>query len=66
MIKLVIEIVIEIVMQALDQVNFTIGSTSESDPLSLCMYMHGSTLVYIYIYIEICDAYYIHAMSLYI
>ena len=32
-------------MQTLDQINFTIGSTSELDPLSLCMYMHRSTLV---------------------
>ena len=46
MVKFVIGIVIEIVMQTLDQINFTIGSTSELDPLSLCMYMHRSTLVY--------------------
>ena len=39
-------------MQTLDQINFTIGSTSESDALSLCMYMHRSTLVYIYTYIR--------------
>ena len=31
-----------------------IGSTSELDPLSLCMYMHRSTLVYIYMYIYMC------------
>ena len=37
-------------MQTLDQINFTIGSTSESDPLSVCMDMHRSTLVYIYTY----------------
>ena len=45
MIKFVIEIVIAFVIQALDQINFTIASTSEADPLSLCMYMHRSTLV---------------------
>ena len=45
MIKFVIEIVIAFVIQALDQINLTIASTSESDPLSLCMYMHRSTLV---------------------
>ena len=49
MVKFVIEIVIEIVMQTLDQIDFTIGSTSESYRLSLCMDMHRSTLVYIYI-----------------
>ena len=43
-----IEIVIAFVIQAWDQINFTIASTSESDPLSLCMYMHRSTLVNIY------------------
>ena len=32
-------------MQTLDQINFTIGSTSESIPLALCMYMHRSALV---------------------
>ena len=53
MIKFVIEIVIAFVIQALDQINFTIASTSESDPLSLCMYMHRSTLVYIYTYMYI-------------
>ena len=46
-----IEIVIAFVIQALDQINLTIASTSESDPLSLCMYMHRSTLVpYIHTY----------------
>ena len=47
MIKFVIEIVIAFVIQAWDQINFTIASSSEADPLSLCMYMHRSTLVYI-------------------
>ena len=42
MIKFVIEIVIAFVIQALDQINLTIASTSESDPLSLCIYMHRS------------------------
>ena len=50
-IEIVIEIVIKFVMQTLDQINLTIRSTSDSYPLSVCMAMHRSTLVYIYIYI---------------
>ena len=49
MIRIVIEIVIAFVIQAWDQINFTIASSSEADPLSLCMYMHRSTLVNTYI-----------------
>ena len=49
-IEIVIEIVIKFVMQTLDQINLTIRSTSDSYPLSVCMDMHRSTLVYIYIY----------------
>ena len=52
-IAFVIEIVIAFVIQTFDQVNITIASTSQVDPLRLCMYMHRSTLVYIYIYIYI-------------
>ena len=46
-IAFVIEIVIAFVIQTFDQVNITIASTSQVDPLRLCMYMHRSTLVYI-------------------
>ena len=49
--KLVIEIVIAFVIQALDQIKFTIASTSESDLLSLCMYLHryhASTYILFY------------------
>ena len=49
-IEIVIEIVIKFVMQTLDQINLTIRSTSDSYPLSVCMDMHRSTLVYIYTY----------------
>ena len=48
-IAFVIEIVIAFVMPTLAQINFTIASTTPIVPLSLCMYMHRSTLVYIYI-----------------
>ena len=47
-IAFVIEIVIAFVMPTLAQINFTIGSTTQFVPLSLCMYMYRSTLVYTY------------------
>ena len=45
-IAFVIEIVIAFVMPTLAQINLTIASTTQFVPLSLCMYMRRSTLVY--------------------
>ena len=47
---IVIEIAIGFVTQTLAQIPLTIEATSLIGPLALCMYMHRSTLVYIYIY----------------
>ena len=47
-----IEIAIGFVTQTLAQIPFTIEATSLIVPLALCMYMHRSTLVCIYIYID--------------
>ena len=45
-----IEVAIAFAIQPLEQINFTIASTSESDPLTLCMYMHRyHASIYIYI-----------------
>ena len=50
-IEVVIEIAIAFVLQTFDQVNITIASTSQVVPLTLCMCMHKSTLVYMCIHI---------------
>ena len=44
--EIVLEILIGIVMQTLDQINFTKRCMSESYALSLCIDMHRSTLVW--------------------
>ena len=46
-----IEAVVVFVIQTFDQINSTIGSTSDVVPHTLCVYTHKRTLVYIYIYI---------------
>merc|ERR1712197_1598 len=50
-IAFVIEVVIAFVMPTFVQINFTIGSTTQFVPLTVCVSMHRRTLVYIYIYI---------------
>ena len=44
-----IVIVMKFVTQTVAHIPFTIEATSLIVPLALCMYMHRSTLVYIYI-----------------
>ena len=50
-IVIVIVVVIAFVIQTFDQINSTIGSTSQIVPHTLCVYTHRRTLVYIPIYI---------------
>ena len=47
-IKFVMEIVIKVVIQTLNQIHFTTGSTLTSDSLSLCTCMHRNTIVHTY------------------